>query len=54
MRTVDQIVADLVDATKQLDGETALRVILLAQELAEAKAERLFQGWKKAEEARRG
>ena len=54
MRTVEAIVAELVDAIKSLDGEQARRVILLAQELAEVKAERLYQGWKQAEEARRG
>ena len=54
MRPIDAISRDLADATKALDGKQALRVVMLAQEPAEAKAQRLFELWKQAEEARRG
>jgi hypothetical protein len=53
MRTIEQIARELADAVKTLDGEQARRVIMLAQELAEAKALRLFELYKQAEEARR-
>jgi hypothetical protein len=54
MRPIDDIVADLVKALKPLNREQSITALMLAQELAEAKGMRLFELWKRAEEARRG
>lgn len=54
MRSIDEIARELADSVKQLDGEQAQKVIMLAQELAEVKAMRLFELFKQAQEARNG
>ena len=54
MRTIDEILADLEALLRFMPAEDARRVILLAQELSEAKALRLTGLLEQAREARDG